>query len=160
MDQSRDNKLLLLRTRPVEEWSLPSLFEMMLDADAGIRDWATFALAARDDDSHEVREALLSRATDLDFDARSEAIWGLARRRDPRAVPLLLTALKSDEIGTLFVEAAGYLASAEFVEPLEQLLGWWDADTTLLEEAIARCQGKTVAGGRCWDIVRANDRSN
>jgi len=78
------NKLLLLRTRQIDEWDLPSLLAMMRHADGGARDWATFALAARDDDSEEIRQALLESAADLDFTARSEAIWGLARRRDTR----------------------------------------------------------------------------
>ena len=153
------NRLLLLRTRPVDDWDLASLIAMMRDPDNGVRDWATFALAARDDDSKEVRQALLDRSTDPDFDARSEAIWGLARRRDPRALPLLLAALEGDEVGTLFVEAAGYLAHAKLVEPLEGLREWWDGEPSLLTEAILRCKGKSVPSGRLWDLVPANDRT-
>lgn len=152
------NKLLLLRTRPVEDWDLSSLLTMMRDSNDGVRDWATFALASRDDDSEEVRQALLARATDLDFDARSEAIWGLARRRDIRALQPLLVALEGDEIGTLSIEAAAYFARSELVAPLEAIREWWDLDTALLEEALLRCQGKSVPDGRAWDLVPANDR--
>lgn len=153
------NKLLLLRTRPVDEWDLASVLSMMRDSDPGVRDWATFALAARDDDSEEVRQALLERASDPDFDARSEAVWGLARRRDHRALPLLLAVFEQDDIGTLHVEAAAYLARPELVQPLRDLRSWWDADDGLLDEAISRCRGIPVAGGRCWDLVPANDRT-
>lgn len=158
-ERATQNKLLLLRTRAIADWELSSLLAMMKDADPGVRDWATFALAARDDDSEEVRQALLERASDADFDARSEAIWGLARRRDGRALPLLKAALEGDQIGTLFLEAAAYFARPELIPVLEELQEWWDQDTALLEEALARCNGMSVAGGRTWDLVPANERT-
>ncbi|MBX3560810.1 MAG: HEAT repeat domain-containing protein [Sphingomonas sp.] len=154
------NKLALLRTRAVDDWELSSLLAMMRDADPGVRDWATFALAARDDDSQEVRQALLERAGDSDFDAKSEALWGLARRRDTRALPLLVASLEGDQIGILFIEAAAYFARSELLPALEGLRDWWDLDTALLEEALARCKGLSVPGGKTWDLVPANDRTS
>lgn len=156
--KATQDKLLLLRTRPIDDWEPASLLSLMCDPDPGVRDWATFALAARDDDSEEIRKALLERASDPDFDARSEAVWGLARRRDRRALPLLLTAFEQDDLGTLHVEAAAYLARPELVQPLEALRPWWDVDDGLLDEAISRCRGIQVTAGRCWDLVPANDR--
>jgi HEAT repeat protein len=151
------NRLLLLRTRPVEEWTQASLLAMMRDADDGVRDWATFALAVRDDDGEEVRQALLERADDPDFDTSSEAVWGLARRRDRRALRLLVAALESDIVGRLSVEAAACFARPELVAPLERLREWWDGDPALLEDALARCRGRTVRRGRSREPIPAND---
>ena len=151
-----ENKLLLLRTRDLDAWELNSLIELSRDEDSKVRDWATFAIAARDDDGEHVREVLLDRVADSDFDTRSEAIWGLARRRDPRALPLLLEAFEGAEVGTLFVEAAGFLADARLIEPLEQLLDW-DEEAELLDEAIARCRGEIRLGRRTWEVVPANE---
>jgi hypothetical protein len=156
--RSKHNKLLLLRTRELDSWPLESLIEMSRDPDPEVRDWAVFAIAARDDDGDEVRNALIERATDSDFDARSEALWGLARRREERALPLLIEALQGEQIGTLFVEAAGFFARPELVEPLEDLQACWEDDVDLLAEALARCRGEHLTGGRLWDVVTANDR--
>ena len=151
------NKLLLLRTREIDAWQLDSLLELMRDPHHEVRDWATFTVAARDDDGEEVRQALLARASDRDFDARSEALWGLARRRDARAIPLLIEAIGSDEVGELYVEAAAYLARPELVAPLEALSEWWDADPSLLAEALRRCRSEPGTGGRTWEFVPSND---
>jgi hypothetical protein len=157
-NRSRRNKLLLLRNRPVRDLPLSTLLTWMRDADEEVRDWATFAVAIRNDDSEEVRRALLERAHDHDFDARSEALVGLARRRDQRSLPLLIEALQEDVVGSLFVEAAAYFAHPDLVKPLEDLRPWWDIDDQLLEEAIQRCSGVAFKGGRAWDVVPANDR--
>ncbi|MGZ8337211.1 MAG: HEAT repeat domain-containing protein [Allosphingosinicella sp.] len=159
LKRSNENKLLLLRTRAIDAWELASLIELSRDEDTGVRDWATFTLAARDDDTAEARQALLDRSVDPDFDTRSEAIWGLARRRDGRALPLLLEALCGEQIGELFIEAAGFLARPELVETLEELQQWWDLDPALLSEALARCRGERCQGPRIWDIMPANDRT-
>ncbi|MFJ9313567.1 hypothetical protein ACIRN4_05185 [Pimelobacter simplex] len=44
-------------------------------------------------DTSELREALAARLDDIDRDARSEALLGLAYRRDPRALPRVRDAL-------------------------------------------------------------------
>ena len=157
-ERSRQNKILLLRTRDVEAWSADRLIELSRDEEADVRDWATFALAARDDDGVEVRQALLERAGDADFDTRSEALWGLARRRDERALPLLVEALRGDQVGELFIEAAGFFARPELVGALEELKQWWRGEAELLAEAMARCRGDHGMTRRMWDIVPANDQ--
>ncbi len=150
------NKLLLLRTWELDAWELNSLIELTHDRDSRVRDWATFAIAARNDDGEDVRQLLLARTADSDFEARSEAIWGLARRHDPRAVPLLVEALQGEIVGTLFLEAAGYLADPRLIEPLEKMLEWWEDDSDLLAEVIARCRGEVWPAGRIWEFVAAN----
>ena len=81
------------------------LVELTNDISEAVRDWATFSLGSgdlKDDgtmsykDCAEIRAALSKRLNDSYEDARHEAIWGLAFRRDPRGLKLLLEALESD----------------------------------------------------------------
>jgi HEAT repeat protein len=77
----------------------------MEDEDEVVRDWATFALGEFDLlesgvrrylDSTEIRAALHKRLEDTYEEARREAIWGLAKRRDPLGLKLLLEHLESE----------------------------------------------------------------
>jgi HEAT repeat protein len=82
----------------------------MEDADADVRDWATFGLGVLgDQDSSEIREALSRRLNDEDVDAREEALVGLAKRHDTRIVPNLIDALAESDISYRVVEAAHML---------------------------------------------------
>jgi HEAT repeat protein len=76
------------------------------DENAVVRDWATFALGSGEvveggvlhyPDSPEIRTALHNRLEDTYEEARREAIWGLALRRDPLGLKLLLDDLQSGE---------------------------------------------------------------
>lgn len=72
-----------------------------------MRDWATFGLGQQCDlDTHEIREALVARLNDPDDDTRDEAIMGLARRKDARAIPAIERELRASEFGSLVLEAA------------------------------------------------------
>ncbi|MFJ8000711.1 ankyrin repeat domain-containing protein [Streptomyces sp. NPDC096310] len=59
------------------------------DADASVRDRAVLALAVLEADTHEIREALAARLNEPDARTAARAAWGLAVRRDPRAVAAL-----------------------------------------------------------------------
>ncbi|MEE1801652.1 ankyrin repeat domain-containing protein [Streptomyces sp. JV176] len=59
------------------------------DADAAVRDRAVLALAALEADTYEIREALAARLNEPDAETAARAAWGLAVRRDPRAVAAL-----------------------------------------------------------------------
>lgn len=119
--------------------SVRVMIELSRDQDADVREWATFGLGTQIDvDTPEVREALLSRCSDADPAIRAEGIAGLVRRGDPRAVDVLRRVLQRDDVGSLEVEAARDLASPELLGALESLPSWWDVDSALLEEAIAR----------------------
>ncbi|MFE3826802.1 ankyrin repeat domain-containing protein [Streptomyces sp. NPDC059092] len=59
------------------------------DADATVRDRAVLALAALEADTYEIREALAARLNEPDPETAARAAWGLAVRRDPRAVAAL-----------------------------------------------------------------------
>jgi HEAT repeat protein len=78
--------------------AVPVLLRLMKDSHVGPRDWATTTLAATCFDTPEVRAALLERATgDDDAMTRGEALYGLARRGDGHARPLLITELSGEE---------------------------------------------------------------
>ena len=70
----------------------------MCDDDPDVRDWATFGLGTQvATDSAEVRDALADRLADADEDVRREALVGLARRRDRRAVNTAMHVLADDD---------------------------------------------------------------
>ena len=107
-----------------------------------VRDWATFGLGTMCDlDTPEIRQALFVRLTDRHFETRAEAMAGLARRGDLRAVPTIAESLAAQWVDALAVEAAGEIAAADLVRPLQALLAWWDLDTELLDAALSRCHG-------------------
>jgi HEAT repeat protein len=77
--------------------ALQTLIELMEDTDDNVRDWATFGLGSlAKEDSAEIREALRQRLKDSFEDARHEAIWGLAQRKDQHGLRLLLARLNSE----------------------------------------------------------------
>jgi len=125
---------------PCPQEVIDLLVRLTRDRNGDVRDWACFALGTQcSADGTAIRDALTDRMQDRHRDCREEAILGLARRRDPRAVGPLLGALTSKSVGRLSVEAAAYIGDVKLLHPLRALTGWWDADTALLETAIARC---------------------
>ena len=119
--------------------SLQTLLRLLVDPEPLVRDWATFSLSMTDDDSPQIREALLARLDDSDFNTRSEAAVGLAKRSEPRGLETLAKYLKSDRVGELFVEAAEMYAKPDLKPALVALQKWWDINPELLERAIAAC---------------------
>ena len=78
--------------------AIATIIDLMDDSDDNVRDWATFALGTQCDlDTPEIREALHKRLVDSYEDARDEAIWGLAQRKDQYAIGVLLDRLTSEE---------------------------------------------------------------
>ena len=76
--------------------AISALIELMDDPSDDVRDWATFELGTQcDEDSDDIRVALRKRLSDSFADAKSEAIWGLARRTDPLGLRLLLERLEA-----------------------------------------------------------------
>ena len=123
----------------------------MEDPDPGVRDWATFGLGSLlDVDTAEVREALLARVDDVGGDTAGEALVGLARRKDPRALDPINRWLASTDAGNLIVEAAAELADPRSLPALYALRdgGWQREDVrgSVLEVAIEACESN-VSGG-------------
>jgi HEAT repeat protein len=99
----------------------------MEDKNEVVRDWATFALGSGDveesgsrhyADSPGIRAAFHRRLDDTYEDARREAIWGLARRKDLLGVKLLLNLLESE--------------------------GWWNGDKDAAEELLGLSQDSST----------------
>src|SRR5262249_35911230 len=102
--------------------SLATLITLSRDEDKDTRDWATFGLGSLCDvATPQIRDALAARLGDSDEEVRGEAMLGLAKRRDERAVAAILRELSNDDVLTLAVEAAAAWPRAEFLPDLEQL---------------------------------------
>ena len=99
------------------------LIELSTDLETKVRDWATFGLGDETrDDLPEIREALAARLGDKDFETRSEAVLGLAQRKDLRVVAAIQKELESDSIGTLILQAIEEMPHRSFIQPLERWL--------------------------------------
>ena len=123
------------------ERAIEVLIELSQDEDTHVRDWATFGLGTQIDlDTPEIREALIIRLNDTDFDTRGEAIVGLAKRRDRRVIPAISRELTSGCVGSLVVEAVTLIPDPQFYPELIDLIEWWDVDKSLLNEAINACK--------------------
>jgi hypothetical protein len=112
--------------------AMRTLINLMEDADREVRDWANFGLGEQcDADSPEIREALRKRTEDPCEDARSEAIWGLARRGDPLWLQVLLDRLEAECWMQGDEYAAADILHVRYDTPVENL-------RTALRELIAR----------------------
>ena len=77
--------------------AISTLINLMEDDDEDVRNWATFGLGAQSvEDSPQIRDALRKRLADPFSEARDEAIWGLALRKDPIGIRMLLERLETD----------------------------------------------------------------
>jgi HEAT repeats/PBS lyase HEAT-like repeat len=114
--------------------SIPGLMLLMMDVDDDVRDWATFSLGVwSEQDSGLICDALAQRLHDSFDNVRLEAIAGLSKRGDIRALPALADALEStpDPAPTLIEGACELLAldapprhwtACDFAKALRQLL--------------------------------------
>jgi HEAT repeat protein len=79
-----------------DQRSIAGLIHLTNDSCANVRDWATFGLGTMiDEDTPEIRQALMTRLDDADLIVRGEALVGLARRQDERVVEPLRQALEA-----------------------------------------------------------------
>ena len=93
-----------------DERTVSTLIKLMSDKDSEVRDWATFGLGGLGDfDSPKIREALFKNINDEDEDVREEAVVGLAKRKDPRSVREVMSALQDKERSQRALEAANFL---------------------------------------------------
>jgi HEAT repeat protein len=87
--------------------AVETLLALMEDTDDDVRDWATFGLGVlSDSDSAEIRDALFRRTSDSNEDVQEEAMVGLGKRRDPRVLLPLITALEQPSMTDRVIEAA------------------------------------------------------
>ena len=120
--------------------ALTSLIELTNDEDSDVRDWATFGLGTQlEVDTPALRDALAGRLDDPDEVVRSEALIGLARRKDDRVVPALSKELAADPVDFGCVEAAELMADHRLYSGLVTLRGRLEGHEQLLERAILAC---------------------
>ena len=91
-------------------YETPEAIDMLIvltrDMSSDVRDWATFGLGTQCDlDTPEIRAALAGRLSDEDEDTRAEAIFGLAKRHDRRAVDAIIKEFDDGFSGTLLFQA-------------------------------------------------------
>ena len=120
-----------------------ALIKLSGDSEPEVRDWATFGLGTlSSDDGPDVRAALLARAEDPYHTTRAEALFGLAVRRDPRAVPHLIRALESPTVVGLELDAAAEARDPRLLPALWALQRAGLADAVRVRRAIDRCAGQ------------------
>jgi HEAT repeat protein len=113
--------------------SIPGLMLLMMDQDDDVRDWATFSLGVwSEQDSGLICDALAQRLSDGFENVRLEALAGLSKRGDIRALGALAAALETtDEPPPTLIEGACALlaldapprnwAACDFAKALRQL---------------------------------------
>lgn len=115
----------------------------MEDENDDVRDWATLGLARQLElDGHGIREALARRFSDTCRDVCDEAIAGLARRRDRRALEPLRDRLWQGDPSSWVLEAASYLGDPSLLPALEALESGMNGDApdaSYLVHAIWAC---------------------
>lgn len=123
---------LLTHGDPPTAEMVEAAITLTVDTDKVVRDYACFALAQqwRDIDSPRIRDALAVRLEDLDRDTRSEALLGLANRRDPRALPRVREALSrpSGNLWRLELLAAGSLSDPQLHDLVLRHQDGWPQD--------------------------------
>ncbi|MDN3353172.1 HEAT repeat domain-containing protein [Actinomadura sp. DC4] len=110
------------------------------DPDADVRDWATFGLGTQlAVDTPAVRAALWARIrddSDDGDDVREEAVFGLARRGDPRATAPLIELLDAEEgVRSWGLDAAACLRDPALVPHLSA----YDPASTAVATALREC---------------------
>jgi HEAT repeat protein len=123
-----------------------ALIKLSGDCEPEVRDWATFGLGTiLAEDGPDVRAALLARAEDTNHPTRAEALFGLAVRRDPRAVPHLIRALQSPSVAGLELDAAAEAGDPRLLPALWALQRAGIVDALRVRRAIDRCSGHRQA---------------
>jgi hypothetical protein len=127
-----------------DDRAVEALIRLSADPAEGVRDWATFALGVQiDRDTAELRDALAARLDDSNEDARAEAIRGLARRRDERALDAALAAADGPNVDEAVVLLGASTGDPRLLPHLERLEADPEAAETYGEEltrALERCR--------------------
>jgi HEAT repeat protein len=131
---------------PLPPDAVQVLSAMLRDEDSDVRDWAAFALGSRENDTPQLRDALARLLFDVDPDTAGEAASALARRKDPRVLPVLKQALAQPEVGHLYFEAAAELADPRLLPLLEKLAAEGGGDRMLFR-AIEACSAAARGQG-------------
>jgi HEAT repeat protein len=130
---------LALHQKPRDrEPAIQATIQLTADTDANVRNWATFGLGDQlGDDRPAIRDALAARLRDRHHETRAEALLGLAKRGDSRALLACAHALRRSLVGRLDLRSAAYLGAPELLPLLENLTVW--KGEVEYEQAIERC---------------------
>jgi HEAT repeat protein len=128
-----------------DDLAMAVFIELSTDEDEDVRNWATYGLSSplvEHIDTPEIREALAARLDDPFEEVRLEAMYGLAIRKDRRALELLREELEAGHYynQTSIYEAAAALADPSLLPGLLRLREEGEEDE-FLEEAIKACGG-------------------
>jgi len=103
--------------------AIEALIHFSEDKSSSIRNWATFGIGSLIElDNTEIRNALWNRVRDHDFDTKSEAIVGLANRKDKRVKQIIMNELENESYGTLLLEAIVTINDQDFLPLLDRKL--------------------------------------
>jgi hypothetical protein len=119
-----------LTGRPRPAGVVPALITLSDDSTADVRDCACHALGTRlsEVDTPLLRDALAARLSDPHRDTRGEALVGLARRHDPRVLPVLRDCLAGDDVWLIEMTAAGAIGDPSLHELVRGQLSGWRGD--------------------------------
>ncbi|MEU1423947.1 HEAT repeat domain-containing protein [Kitasatospora sp. NPDC005751] len=135
-----------------------ALIRLMRDHDPDVRNWAAFTLGFQlEQDTTAIRDALWRCATDECGEVREEGARGLARRHDPRAVPLIAGLLECDGWSHSFtLDAAEILG----VPALLPALAGCEPDSPETDRAVAACDPVRRARMEddAWTVVTELER--
>jgi hypothetical protein len=107
-----------LGSYPNDAESIAGLLRLTDDADPDVRDWATFGIGVLGDvDTPEIRDALAARLSDVNQEAREEAVVGLAKRQDRRTLPCLMELLEEPDPSSRVTEAASLMLGMDEDDP-------------------------------------------
>ena len=102
--------------------AIDGLIRLSRDCDDDIRNWAAFGLGAISDvDTPEIRDALAALLNEEDAEIRGEALIGLSKRQDARALPALIKELNGPFYGSWCLEAAELLRDPQLLPLLKRL---------------------------------------
>jgi len=105
--------------------AVQALMILSSDGDRDVRNWATFGLGSLTGlDTPGLRDTLIARTSDDDAEIRGEALLGLARRHDLRALDLLRAELQRPFEGDWSLEAAELFAEPSLYPLLKEI---WDS---------------------------------
>ena len=136
----REAVAFALSSKYEDALTIEMLINLSMDEVRDVRDWAVFSFMYKNADTPPIREALWRRVQDEDFEIRAEAILGLARRKDPQIVDVLIRELSQEEdLWWDLVEAAEELADPRLCPILETLKNKW-SDEPSIDSALEACK--------------------
>ena len=123
--------------------AIETLIYLTNDKSKTIRDWATFGIGTLTDRNNtNIKNALWKRVHDKDPIIRQEAIFGLAKRKDPRIKEILIKEIATlDNYSSLILEAIEEYEDTEFLDLLTQKLNVPGIENQINREWIKDCIG-------------------